>query len=155
MNKEDYLIELDYKLDNKLILEAASDAEKFKDIYIDPRYNSYKVESWLISKFSNDYIQKILDDFEVKGSPRFYWLKANTVVPPHVDNDTKCSINFILSDNAAPVNFDNQVFYYKQCLLNTSRIHWVKNGPIERLLFKISVFDESYDDLRKRIKFRL
>ena len=155
MNKEDYLIELDYQLDIKLILESASDAEKFKDSYIDPRYNSYKVKSWLISKFTNNYVQKILDDFEVNGSPRFYWLKANTVVPPHVDNDTKCSINFILSENAAPVNFDSQVFYYKQCLLNTSKTHWVKNGPIERLLFKISVFDESYDDLKKRIKFRL
>jgi hypothetical protein len=155
MNEEDYLIHLNYNLDYNLMLESAKNAEKTKACYVDPRYNSYKLNSWLISKFSNDYIEKILNDFEVDGYPRFYWLKANSVVPPHVDNDTKCSINFILSENPAPVNFNQHIFYYRQCLLNTSKIHWVKNGPTDRLLFKISIFDESFESLSKKIKFKL
>lgn len=153
-NEHDYLIRLDYPLDRGKLIAAMHEAENYKTSYIDSRYNNIQLKNWQISHWSNNYVQQIMDDFEVLGSPRFYWLAANSCIPPHIDNETTCSINFILNDNPAPVNFSKFSFVYTQCLLNTSVIHWVRNNDTDRLLFKISIFNESYADLSKRIKYR-
>lgn len=104
------------------------------------------------------YIRKILDDFELlpnAAAPKFHWLAANSVLETHVDEMTKCSLNFLLSPDLAPVTFENKYsFNYKQALLNTKAPHGVKNGPRPRLLFRISYHDETYDELSNRIKYR-
>jgi len=107
------------------------------------------------------YIKKILDDFELPhnaASPKFHWLAPNSVLETHVDEFTKCSINFILSSDTAPapVTFENQYsFNYKQALLNTKVPHGVKNGPKARLVFRISYYGETYEELSKRIKYKI
>ncbi len=155
MNRSDCLIDLNYPLDYDLLKKAVDIASTKKKCYEDPRYNNRKLSNWLISKYSNDYIDKIITDFEITGSPRFYWLDPNTMIPPHIDNETTCSINFLLSDNLAAVSFGSTELYYRQCLLNTKKLHWVRNGNSPRILFKISVFNEPYEELASRIKYRL
>ena len=34
-------------------------------------------------------------------------------------------------------------FNYKQAILNTTKLHGVSNGPIDRMLFKISIFEQN------------
>jgi hypothetical protein len=154
MNRSDYLIDLNYPLNYELLKKSAQIASDNKIFYQDSRYNNRKLSNWLISKYSDDYITQIMKDFDIIGSPRFYWLDANTMIPPHIDNETTCSINFLLSDNLAAVNFESNQFYYRQCLLNTKKIHWVSNGNSQRILFKISVFNETYQQLASRIRYR-
>lgn len=151
----DPVVHLDYPLDLKLMLAEATAAKQFAQPYSDdPRYPGQQLNEWLISRYNSDYIQQLINDFNVKGKPRFYWLEPNFVLPEHVDHNTTCSLNFVLSDEAAPVTVGGKDYYYKMALLNTSVPHSVTNGPKERLLFKVSIFDESFEDVAKRIKFK-
>lgn len=150
------LIYLNYPLDKKRLLDEALEAKKFAKSYgDDPRYPGQTLDTWLISKHESPYAMEIIKDFEIEGKPRFYFLESNAKLPEHTDNNTTCSINFILSDGAAPVSFKNIEYFYTQALLNTTLLHSVSNGPIERILFKISIFNESFEKLANRIKFKL
>lgn len=151
----DPVIHLDYPLDYDLMLTEAKAAKESAQPYgNDPRYPGWQLDEWLISRYTSDYIQKIMDDFEVKGKPRFYWLEPHFVLPEHVDYNTTCSLNFVLSDDPAPITVEGKDYVYKMALLNTTVLHSVTNGPKERMLFKISIFDESFETLAKKIKFK-
>lgn len=146
---------IDYPLDRELLLKEANEAKNSAEPYgNDPRYPGQSLNEWLISKHNSNYINKIMEDFGVEGKPRFYWLKENFILPEHVDYNTTCAINFVLSDNPAPVSFGDKEYIYTMAILNTTVPHSVRNGPAERLLFKISIFDETYEDLINRIKFK-
>ena len=120
-----------------------------------------------------------IDNIDVR--PRYYILKKDGYLAPHIDLTTLCSINTILSDPDTPVylgdrsfnvqtevNESKEVFKYiestgwkydnakkhltpytyKTAALDTTRIHLVDNkGHNERLLFKLSFFDISYEEL--------
>ena len=84
--------------------------------------------------------------------PRFYFLPKGVEIPEHVDNNTKCSINFLInSKNPAPVTVEGVDYYYKACLLNTQKMHSVKNNTEDRLLFKLSIFDDDFDTVKEKI----
>ena len=149
-----YLTHLKYDFNEDIINELAEQLRNKAKPYKDSRFPNKAADHWHTLKFEHEYLQKIMNDFKINGSPRFYWQKPNSIISTHVDNGTQCSLNFVLSDNPAPVTFeDKHDFYYKQCLLNTSLPHSVKNGENERLLLKISVFDETYESLAERINY--
>lgn len=131
------------------------DLKKLSSAYTDSRYEGKIIENWSIIKYSNSYIREIIKDFEVEASPRIYFLKPFTFIPFHTDNETKCSINFLLSDHNAPIIIENKVYFYKQALLDTTKKHGLKNGNEERILLKLSIFNESFDELARRIKYRI
>ena len=149
------LTNLNYPLDTMALMEASSIAKLEATPYTDSRYPDLKLDKWNIGHFTNPYIEKIMADFEVKGKPRFYWLEPFAEIPEHVDNGTKCSINLILTDSPAPITINGKEFTYKQALLNTTVPHAVYNGPVERIMLKISIFDEDYEHLANRIKYKL
>lgn len=148
------LVRLDYPLDIDRALLEAEHARMSSHAYADDRFEG-EMSAWQIAKYNSPFIQKIMDDFGVHGKPRFYFQEPFFQLPEHVDYNTECSINFVLSDNAAPVTFGDRHHYYKQCLLNTKIPHSVHNGPEERILLKISIFDVTFDELSQRIKYRL
>ena len=94
-----------------------------------------------------------MNDFGVVGKPRFYWLEPFAEIPEHIDNGTLCSLNFILSPDPAPIVIEDIEYTYKYVLLNTAVRHSVFNGPTERIMLKISIFDETFEDLAKRIPY--
>lgn len=148
------MIHLDYPLDKKRLLSEAADAKKNANGYTDSRYPDLRLDDWLIGHHTSDYIKQIIEDFEVDGRSRFYWLEPNAIIPEHVDNGTLCSLNFILTDCAAPITVEGKDFYYDQILLDTTVPHSVRNNNLERIMLKISIFNESFDDLSKRIKYK-
>lgn len=145
---------LDYPLDKYTLIDDSKQALSFAKAHTDSRYPNLSFNHWKISRYSSNYIDKIISDFEIDGRPRFYWLEPHTVIPEHTDNGTQCSINFILSDNPAPITINNNEYYYKQALLDTTIPHSVSNGSELRLMLKISIFNETYRSLSKRIKFK-
>lgn len=147
------LTHLNYPLDKDRLLVLADSIKDKANPYTDSRYPDAVLDTWLILKHTDDYIEKIMDDFGVVGSPRFYWQEPNSVLPMHVDNNTTCSINFVLTDNPAPVTVEDVDYVYEQAVLDTTRLHGVNTNDEERILLKISIFDESYEDLVKRIPF--
>lgn len=148
------LIILDYPLDLQRLKDEADQMKDCAIHYTDPRYNR-TFDNWLVCRHNSTYAQKIMSDFGVKGKPRFYWITPYSVIPEHVDNGTTCSINFVLSDEAAPVTVEGVDYFYSQALLNTSVLHSVTNGASERVLFKISLFDTIYEEVAKNIKYKL
>ena len=77
---------------------------------------------------------------------RFYKQKSNTEVPMHSDNGTKCCVNIILSENYAPITFEeSNDHFYKCAILDTQKRHSVKSHEEERILLKFSIFDIDYD----------
>jgi hypothetical protein len=149
------LTNLNYPLDTIALIEASNIAKLEAKPYTDSRYPDLKLNNWNIGHFTNSHIEKIMTDFEVQGKPRFYWLEPFAEIPEHVDNGTMCSINLILTDSPAPIIINGKEFIYKQALLNTTIPHAVYNGPVERVMLKISIFDETYEQLAKRIKYKL
>jgi len=141
------LYHLNYPLDIDLFLLKAELYKRQGEAYYDPRYKK-RLDSWLQYRVENDPdVNKVMDDFGLNGKPRFYWLEANTVLPEHVDHNTTCSLNFILSEDPAPVTIGGNDYVYSQCLLNTTIPHSVTNNGPERILLKISLFDVSYQDV--------
>jgi hypothetical protein len=155
MMEHSVLTNLNYPLDTVALIEVANIAKLEAKPYTDSRYPNLKLDNWNIGHFTNSHIEKIMTDFEVQGKPRFYWLEPFAEIPEHVDNGTMCSINLILTDSPAPIIINGKEFTYKQALLNTTIPHAVYNGPVERVMLKISIFDETYEQLAKRIKYKL
>lgn len=147
------LIHLNYNLDKTLLLEQSQEAKTFASPYTDSRYPDLKLEDWHIGHYSSDYINKMMSDFGVIGKPRFYWLEPFAVIPEHVDNGTQCSLNFILTDEAAPITIEGKDYTYTQVLLDTTRKHSVTNNHNERIMLKISIFDKSYEELAECIPY--
>lgn len=146
---------LNYPLDIAALLQSAAHAKLHAEPYTDSRYPDCEKEDWHIGKYTDAHVDKILHDFEVAGSPRFYWLEPFANLPQHVDNGTECSINFILTENPAPITIGGVNYTYQQALLNTTVPHSVTNGETERIILKISIFDETYESLSARIKYKM
>jgi len=148
------LVLLNYPLDLTRLLAEADEIKKTAESYVDGRYNN-ALDYWKIARDYGDYGKQILEDFGLGGKPRYYWLAANSYLPEHTDHNTQCSINFVLSKNLAPVTVENVDYFYTQALLNTSVRHSVRNGPEERILFKISIFDKTFEEVSEIIKYKL
>lgn len=148
------LIHLHYKVDKARLLVEAETAKQNAKGYTDSRYPGVQLDEWLMGHHCSDYISEIMKDLEIEGKPRFYWLMPNAVIPEHIDNGTLCSINIILTDDAAPIKFGDKEYYYQTILLNTTLPHSVVNNEHERIMLKISIFNETYEQLANRIKFR-
>jgi len=122
------------------------------------QYGHWSKDVWKIAHAEVDeYTKYLCDYFDINAKPRFYMLKANQVLPHHIDNDTECAINFILSDDAAPITFQatDNTYHYRTALLNTSLWHGVWNGPKDRILFKLSIFDEPFEIVKEKISKKL
>ena len=146
---------LHYPLNTAALLQSAENARLSADPYTDSRYPGFRKEDWYIGRYTDERIETVLRDFEVSGSPRFYWLEPFATIPQHIDNGTQCSINLILTENPAPITIEGVDYTYQQALLNTTLPHSVTNGDVERIMLKISIFDETYESLSARIKYKL
>jgi len=143
---------LNYPIDREKLLAEAEIARQSSKPYTDNRYPDLYMEDWLIGHHNSEYITSIMNDFKVQGKPRFYWMLPNAIIPEHIDNNTLCSLNFVLTENAAPITIGSEDFYYKAILLNTVIPHSVKNNQYERIMLKISIFNESFNEVESRIK---
>jgi hypothetical protein len=110
------------------------------------------MDDWLVSQHTSSYVEQVMKDFGVVGKPRFYWLQPYAVIPEHVDNETQCGLNFILTGQASPISFSNKDYYYESILVNTTLPHSVKNNEHERIMFKISIFNETFEQVAAKIK---
>jgi hypothetical protein len=148
------ITEINIPFDKQQLLAEANLIKQYASGYTDNRYPNLNLSKWLIRKHSSEYISNLIKFLEVDGDPRFYWLEPNAIIPEHVDNGTKCSINFILTDTPAPVTILGENFTYTVGVLDTTKRHGVKNGPVERILFKISIFNEDYESVVTKLLAR-
>lgn len=146
------IIHLNYHVDKQRLLEEAANTKKDAVGYTDSRYPDLKLDDWLINHHESDYTNQIKKDFGIEGKPRFYWLQPYAVIPEHVDNGTLCGLNFILTDHASPITFGNRDYFYEAVLVDTTIPHSVKNNEHERIMLKISIFNETFEQVAEKIK---
>lgn len=144
------LLHLEYEIDKNLLLEQAKEAKKFSKPYTDSRYPGLQLDDWHIGHYTSPYIEKIILDFGIQGKARFYWLEPLAIIPEHVDNGTLCSLNFMLT-GSAPITIKGNDYSYESILLNTTVPHSVTNNEQERIMLKISIFDETFEEVAERI----
>ena len=118
--------------------------------------------NWLVSRelekenvpYVNNITKALVIKYGITGyvSPRFYMLTKNTILRNHVDLNTKCSINHVIQGDKSPVAYaDYGMFYYNTALLNTTLMHGVINKDTDRILFKLSIFDETFDQVKNKL----
>jgi hypothetical protein len=146
------VLHLTYNIDKQRLLKEARAIKDQAVGYTDSRYPDLKMDDWLVGHHSSEYVEQIMKDFGIKGKPRFYWLQPHAVIPEHVDNGTLCGLNFILTDQASPITFGDKDYFYEAILVNTSLPHSVINNEHERIMFKISIFDETFEQVAEKIK---
>lgn len=146
------LFHINYKVDKTKLLAEALIVKKSAKGYTDSRYPDLKINDWLIGHSQSAYSYEVMRDLNVEGRPRFYWLRPNAVIPEHVDNGTLCGINFILTNGASPISFSDRDYYYEAALIDTTVPHRVKNNENERIMFKISIFNETFEQVAEKIK---
>jgi hypothetical protein len=107
----------------------------------------------IVADAIDPYIDEIVNILQLTGRyfPKFGWISPNSELSEHVDSKTQCSINFLVSEDLAPIVFEGTEYYYTQALLNVQRPHKVINGPVERVMLRIMVIDETYESIVNRL----
>lgn len=145
------LYHLSLEVDTDRLKSEALATTNYSDYY-DP-ITKRNLEGWGISHIESGYGKAIADIFreelQLEIRPRFYILEAGTTLPMHVDRGTQCSFN-IIADGTSPITFEEGEFYYKQALLNTQVMHGVFNTIDDRVLYKLSVFDATFEETKRR-----
>ena len=146
------LIEIDVDFNKELLLKEALNLNGYQT-FLDPR-DGKPVTGWnvkLINQGYGLYITQLLKHhFRFKRcSPRFYIQEPGIDLPFHTDRDTLSSLNFLLSGDDDPISFRNKTVFYKNCLLDTTVEHAVINPKFKRVLFKISIFDKSFEEMKQ------
>jgi hypothetical protein len=152
------LINIDIEFNANLLLDEAQLTDGYTT-FIDPKTNN-PINGWLIKRISSGYAfdlsNYLKDRFKLNDCrPRFYIQEPGISIPFHTDRGTKCSFNFVLSDNPDPISFRDRTVIYKTALLNTSIEHAVLNPKTKRILFKVSVLDKTFKEIRDVLPLKL
>jgi hypothetical protein len=151
INNKDILV-FDFDFNKSALLDFWKQNRDNTQPYSDKRFGRFVMNNWrILNNIELEYADKLNKYFDIDTIPKFYVLKANTILFPHTDQDTTCSINFLLSEGAAPVRFGENEYYYRTALLNTTRTHSVDKYPKDRILFKLSVKDEDFSIVKQKI----
>jgi hypothetical protein len=151
-----YLYRFNFECNIPALLKEANDTNGYK-IFEDPANTGTFLDYWKIKKVNNGYAQELADYFSkliksVDIRPRFYIQQAGSSLGWHVDRDTLCSINIVLNGHMDPISFRHGTEFYNIALLNTQQEHAVLNVTTDRILFKLSIFDVSYNNVRETLK---
>ena len=119
-------------------------------------------------KYANqvaELFRNVLGLGHLDARPIFYIQQAGYRFPFHQDRKTECSINVLLDENPDPITFrveehDNNMEridsdideHYEIALINTQNWHGVMPPTTTRHLFKVSIFDKTYEECLEIIK---
>lgn len=147
-----------FVFDPELLMKESLDSADYLP-FIDP-LTGYEFKEWLIKRSSSGHAQSLSDKFakmidSKDCRPRFYIQSAGYNIGFHKDRGTLCSLNILLSGSEDPITFRDFKYNYKIALLNTQQDHAVLSTTTERRLFKISVFDKSFEEVRDVLSSKL
>lgn len=140
-------------------ISKAATREERKIYYNYTNSPGWRTENIIMkSPYTSSYIESVVRDFGGDAAPKFktpvsvfFWFGANCYLPEHKDLKALCSVNFILSDEIAPITILGKDYHYKTALINVQAPHLVNNGPKERVIFRISFF-EPFERVLERLK---
>jgi len=145
------LIHLNYTINKDILLLESDRARKSAK----PWHHKNEVTagpSWLVSYYTSEYIENIMKDLNIKGSPRFYFQQPHFHLKPHRDYGTQCAVNFILN-GTTPINIEGKEYVYSQALVNVQKEHSIRTDNEERIMLKFSIKDKSFEEVLNNIKY--
>ena len=163
MNSSDYYERLDLDYDEERLIEESL------MVHYDPFQTGKNTDSWfdnqktwLLGRVNDSRLtpethrlKKMIESRTGSRDvrPRYYVQEKGSSVPFHRDMNTECSLNIILSNRAGPILFEDiGEVVYRCALLNTTQRHGVPKFKTERLLLKFSIFDRTYEEVRKGLR---
>ena len=153
----DYIYPVSFAYDQQLLLsESMNDGY---ETYFDPLCKVF-IKGWMIKKITEGYGMTWCQNFArfIESNdcrPRFYILEPGHKINFHKDRGTQCSLNIILSDGSDPISFRDFDYSYKIALLNTQQEHAVISPKTQRRLFKVSVFDKTFNEVSEILESKL
>lgn len=145
-----------YLLDEYNAIKEASKLYLFKNDTIQwPSHSNYRIisEDIPIAQLVADKFKEIYD---ITCYPRYYILKKGFMLDIHKDEGTLAAFNYLLYDDNDPVfyhiNDDILSIKYKKGLLNLQEFHSVPIVEKERVLLKLSIYDYSFEECRRKIE---
>tara|TARA_Y200000002_G_scaffold271746_1_gene226275 strand:+ start:272 stop:739 length:468 start_codon:yes stop_codon:yes gene_type:complete len=145
--------EIDYEYDTRALRLEAEDMKGYEP-FVDPK-NGNVIDKWLIKREVTGYARWLSSTFEkmldTAIKPRFYIQEKGFTLPFHRDRGTTCAVNFILSTSRDPIRFKTEwgvnSYQYTTAIVDVSREHEVRASSQDRYLFKLSIFDKSYEEV--------
>jgi len=161
--------QIPFNIDKELYLEDfRNNFEQQSACLTDGRLRSPKTYFKIIrnTEFLNQETKRWSEFFQADARARYYWLKPNRQLWWHTDAGTTCAINYVLNGNDAKVQFSvtgedlegpppvqYNEFEYRAAILDVTKYHSVPNdSDLPRILFKISIFDKSYEEIVNLLK---
>lgn len=137
------LLEINYDLDYEYLEEVAYTLTRKKFYFKGELAAGYTYAPW-----EDEVLDEIVKIFEPKGryNFKFVFLQPFTKLPWHSDKGTKSAVIWKLSGDEV-VEFRDKSYSYKTAIVDTSKEHRVQVREHERILFKLSCFDTTYEEL--------
>jgi len=146
---------INFDFDTDSLLEEANKQLKDKST---ASHRGYEVmyDDWLFApggEVANEECKRFLNHYDLEeGDGRYHLLKADSYLIPHVDIDSTCGVNHVLSTDRAPVNYMKEEYTYKTALLDTTQKHGVVNlGYPDRIIYKICFRKHTYEEVIQKI----
>jgi hypothetical protein len=160
--------QIPFNIDKEKYLEDFyNNFDQVSACFTDGRLRSSKSYFKIIrdTAFLDQETKKWSDFFGADARARYYWIKPNRQLWWHTDAGTKCAINYVLNGNDSRVQFSTtgedlegpppeqyNEFEYRAAILDVTKYHSVPNDSnLPRILFKISIFDKSYEEIVSRL----
>ena len=100
--------------------------------------------------------KRFVDHFDIEDDyiALFLWMAKDFNLDWHTDDSEVCSstVNYIMSDSPQPINFRDGKYDYKCAAIDVMKEHRVENGQDERVLFRVTFKNLTYDELVKHVK---
>jgi hypothetical protein len=161
----DPVIEIDYKFNKDLLM---SEFKRLWDLP-DPHFEFYKngerkTNTWKgLRVLGTQTYGKDLDSQLMQEAKRFVdhygitddyialimWMDKGFELSWHIDDAKVCksSVNFVLSEDAEPVQFRDGAYSYSTALFDIMQEHAVFNRDKERMLMRVSFKNLTHKDL--------
>lgn len=152
------IYKFNFNYDHDLLMEHAKEEDGYEN-FVDPKGGKV-FDNWFIKRVDSGYGKEISDVFqEIIGCevrPRFYIQNPGWSLGFHQDRGTQCAINVVLQGEEDKITFREhgleESISYKVALLNVQNEHAVFSPKTKRYLFKMSIFEKSFDEVRKKLK---
>lgn len=150
------IYKFDFDYDHDLLMQHA--LEDGYTNFVDPKGGKV-FDNWFIKHVSSGYGKTISDMFEqmfqCEVRPRFYIQNPGWSLGFHRDRGTQCAINIVLQGEDDKITFRGygleESISYKVALLNVQDEHAVLEPKSKRYLFKMSIFDKTYQEIRENL----
>lgn len=146
----DDIMTFDFPIDTLELLKTLNemDGTPYQDYRMD-----MQLDEWLIYRDpKSKYISQLKSLFGLPCFPRFWKQEPGFYLEPHTDLDP-AAINFVLSDDPAPIVIEGKEYFYKAAVVNILKKHSVQNGDQERILFRLTIEEPcTFEETKNRVK---